>query len=258
MINLSPETIVIASIKTSCKCTSMDGYERPIGSGGETVLSFSIDAGTAVGRKRESITVILASGQEIAARIKANVIATYEISDGEIDFETVPVGRDQSIQSRSILFSSDRYSVVEVETEYPWLEAKLLSAGGNASEIVLTLIMERLPIGGQRSRVYITTDYEPKSETSVVVKIDVHSPIIPFPARVLLRPGCKQVVVFRDSDNKPVDIAGFESGESGIECRVTDGRLEILAKEEWHGAARIIAFDQAGNKTVVIAQFIDL
>lgn len=256
LINHSSEAIRIASIKTSCKCTSIDDYERSIESGGEIVLSFAVDAGTTIGYKNESFTVILESGREIEAKIKANVIATYEISAGEVDFKTIAVG--EPVAPLSILYSSDRFKLVDVQSEHSWLETKFTNTGGNSFEITLSPILERLPVGRQQSSVFLTTDYEPKAETSVIVKINVHSAIMPFPSRVLLRLGHRQTVVFRDSGNAKVAVVSYESRTREIECKIIDGRLELFAKEGWQGTASISVADRDGNRTTIPVQFIDL
>ncbi len=258
LVNLSTETIVIDSIKTSCKCTSIEGYEKTINSGEDSVLSFSLEAGITIGAKQDSFTVVLASGGEISADIKANIIATYEVSVGEIGFETFQVGQNEVIKPQSVLFSSDKFRITKVESEYPWLRTKLINTGGNSFEIVLSPNVEGIPVGRQQSRLYITTDYEPKEKTTVLAKINVHSPLMPFPARVLLRPERKQTVVFRDSDNKPVNIVSFKNDRSEIGCKVIDGRLEISVKEGWQGSIRVTVSDSDDNKTAVIVQFINL
>lgn len=252
--------ITIASINTGCECTVAD--EDHVGKRVEPhtkrQISLSMNLKDTDGENFRDVSINLADGRTLTSRIRVETLATYHLSETELDFGLVdPMDPNARAHERVVSFQSE-YGVTllpPVESDCDWLTIRL--AGDS---IILHADATKLRLGDSRANALVRTTDEVRVLSSIRVRIRADTPIAVNRPRVSLFNDAVETVQVTDKGMRLVEISDVRCDRAEVECTIANpGAVRIRNRSgERFATARVTVTDTQDHSTVVwVHGFID-
>lgn len=142
-VNAGPEPVTIATVKTSCGCTTIDArvfVDRTVARGAQVPVRGEVHLNGQLGRRAETIDLLLTTGAVHTVVISFETYATYRVVPETLDLGRVDLDAGDDV-SASAVFTSDTESIIGTpSSDVPWLEAAVEQRGAGESLIVVHLV----------------------------------------------------------------------------------------------------------------------
>ncbi len=239
---------------SDCDCLfSAAEYEgKTVAPGGSMTLQFRLRLGVQARELLRHIEIRLASGERIPVTAHARVVATYSLSTGLIAFGDVPLlGGEHA--AKSVRFTSSTVQLVDARGDREWVHAEVSPLGPHESEVVITLLSERLPSGTNSANVVLATDDPRRPQSAVRVTATGIAELRPYPAQVIVpAQEAMAVKVFR-RDGQPAMLKSATCEQPEIDASIdADGRLQVRNGGLRGGTARVVLEDRDGRRGVLL------
>lgn len=231
-VNPSPTPVKIISAKSSCGCTVItgDAYKnRTVEPSGAVPLEITLDTEQARGAKKRTVTVTLDSGGTATAELNVNVLGTYEVTPGAINFGDLDVDDTLAQAARTVTFRSLGATMKGAPAaDCDWLDLATAPRGDKETEVLIEVRKDRLPPGHSTGTVVIQTTDRAVPATSVMVHVNAQAQLTPVPGHVFLRGDAQHSVRFALRDGSYTIIRSAESDDVSIVASVNgDGIVSV-------------------------------
>jgi hypothetical protein len=236
--NVYEEDIHIASVSSSCGCTTPQISKRVLKKWDTTELVAIIDTRNHLGRKDATITVKFADfdAPEVQVNIHVYIRGDIVVQPGMVRFGTVSRG-STATQEASISYAGrGDWKIEKVECASPFIDARVtetsraLGQPGQAGHVTYKLsvtLKADAPAGYlQDPLTLVTNDPNPRTaHVPIPVEGVVSTPLSVHPAQLLMgaaTPGKEVTRLIFVNGSKPFRILSVSSNDARFQCRVVD------------------------------------
>lgn len=254
--NSSKEPVVVETVGTSCGCTGVDAAAyagRRLAPGEKLVISGRLETGLKPGRQTQQVDVLLDSGVVHTARLRATVVAGYEVSAAQVDFGELDLCEEAPPEPRVVLFRSEQAEVVALRSGAPWAEAGTYERPDGTLEIVLNPRVEDLAFGLNHGTLEVETSDPQNPVARIALRATGKAAVRPFPSRVMLSADRAELVRFATVDGARTRVVEARAG-AGLECELLeDGYVVRIAGVQPTPAGGVVwVRDEEGRRAKVV------
>ncbi len=235
--NLYADDVHIASVRTSCGCTTPIVNNKTVKSldTGEVIAHFNTDK--FVGKRGATLTVVIDKPMqaEVQLRVDGNIRSDVVVRPGAVNFGSVSQGAPAE-QIVTIDYSgsgSANWQVTGVRTDSPYLEAKVLQPmpDSRRSFQVKVRLKDDAPAGYVQDQLMVLTNDRSTPEVPVQIEGRVLPELTVSPATLVLgavpmtQPVTRQFVI---QAKKPFRVVNVECDDPSFELKTSD------EAKNWH------------------------
>ncbi|HUE13120.1 MAG TPA: DUF1573 domain-containing protein [Planctomycetaceae bacterium] len=189
--NVYQQDVRIASVTTSCGCTTPKFDPTPVKSGDSTYVEISIDTHKFSGQKSPTITVTFDQPQPATVRIpvKINIRSDLVLTPGSINFGAVEVGTKLERKLEVDYAGRPDWKILNVVTKNKYLEARVVETSRTGINVNYDLIVSLLPdapAGTIHQQIDLLTDDATAPQIPVLVHARVEGDMLVSPSVVQL------------------------------------------------------------------------
>ncbi len=236
--NIYEEDVRIASVSSSCGCTTPQIAKRLLKTWEQTELVAVIDTRNHLGRKDATVTVVFDRPfpAEVQVHIHVYIRGDIVVQPGAVRFGTVNQG-STARQEASISYAGrNDWKIERVECANPSIEARVIEtsreaglsgeAGQVSYKLTVTLKADAPPGYLQDPLMLVTNDPNPRSahvpvsvEGVVVAGLSVHPPQLLMGTAVAGKEVTRMIFV---TGAKPFRVVSALSSDPRFQCKITD------------------------------------
>ena len=255
LINETADSVRIRQMQADCDCTILTTrYEGMDVRAGESVpVDVVLKTGETPGLKKRAIDVALESGEKVHVEIVVDVLATYELSKGAVDFGSVDLLAPQRSEETVLFSSADGIVLQAARPDRDWVSAAI--ADTDPPAVNIRLIPDRLAPGEQAANVVVVTSETRRPYANIRVYAKGHAPLRSFPREAFLRPNGQATVTFFDDQDKRVALVGARCDTPSVECSILpNGALTVRSTSPLDAPAKVMVEDAQGRTGVLLVR----
>ena len=243
------EDIEIASVSSSCGCTSVAIKKRVLKTYESGAIVAKFNTHRFLGKKGAAITVTFARPQPAIVRLRVDgtIHSDLIVNPSSADLGTVDHGTAAEKRISVRYAGRQRLSIVDVRTGNPHLKASIVPTGGvqRASYDLLVTLDDEAPSGYIRDNLLLLTNHSQLRQIPVMVEARVMPEITLTPSSLflgVLKPGesvTKNIVV---RGKRPFTIKSIQADREGIAFGATGDVAKVIHVVP----VTIVAGEQAG------------
>jgi len=246
------QPVHIASVTTSCGCTSAKAEKETLASGESTYVAITMDSVKFEGHKPSSITVVFdrPSHAEVRIPLQSFIRRDVVLSPGGAQFGTVAKGQSVDRTIHIAYAGRSDWKIREVVSKNPNIQAQVVEtqrSAGNVKYDLHVVLKEGAPLGAFRDQMTLVTNDSGNPNIPVLIEGQVEAEYSVTPELVsfgTLAPGERKTVNVVIRGKKPFMIERIESETSSGLFEI---RLPKNAKPVHVLPLTLVAPDQAGT-----------
>lgn len=224
------EDVHVASVRTSCGCTSPRVAQETLKTYEESSIIAHFNTDTFLGQRGATLTVVFDKPfyAEVQLRVDGYIRSDVVLSPAGVDFGTLDLGQTGERQLTVSYAGRSDWKITGVKSGSEFLEAEVaeVSRGGGQSKYELNVRLKPgAPAGYLKEQVFLLTNDAKAPELPVGVEGKLTPPLVVSPSSLFLgivQPGqkvTKQLVV---QGKRPFRITGVTASDTCLDCKPTD------------------------------------
>ncbi|MHB1035321.1 MAG: DUF1573 domain-containing protein [Pirellulales bacterium] len=230
--NLYVEDIHIASVHSSCGCTSPRIEKDTLKTHEKGAIIASINSGSFLGAKSATVTVTIDKPYyaQVQLHVSSYIRSDVVMQPGAVEFGTVDLGARVEKKINVTYNGSGSWKIVDVRSANPNLEAEITERGRSMGQVSYDLVVrlkEGAPVGYMKDHLVLVTNDQRAGQVPVTVEGRIVSALTVSPASLfmgVLHPGqkvTKQLVV-QSQSKKPFRIVGVKCDDANFQFKTPD------------------------------------
>lgn len=223
--NLYEETVHVASVRSSCGCTTPTITKDTLKTYEESAIVAVFNTRAFLGQKNATLTVTIDQPfyAEVQLHVSGFIRSDVVLNPGSADLGTVDQGTAAEKKIAVSYAGRSDWKITEVKSSNPHLTAAVTETGRSAGQVTYDLVVQlkpTAPCGYFKDQILLMTNDYKSTEFPVDVEAKVTSEITVSPSSLfmgVLQPGqkvTKQLVV---QGKKPFRIVSITCGDPGFE-----------------------------------------
>jgi hypothetical protein len=228
--NLYVEDVHVASVRTSCGCTSPRVSKELLKTYDESSIVAHFNTDTFLGQRGATLTVVIDKPfyAEVQLRVDGYIRSDIVLNPPGIDFGTLDLGQDGERDMTVSYAGRNDWQIHGVKTSSEFIEAEAveLNRGGGQTKYELKVRLKpNAPAGFLNEQIVLLTNDARAPELPVSVEGKLSAPLVVSPSSLFLgivQPGqkvTKQLVV---QGKRPFRITGVTASDACLECKASD------------------------------------
>lgn len=248
--NIYVEDLHIASIRSSCQCTTptlvMKGESKPQEGGGLTLKTYEqgevlaqFNTHIMTGYKRATLTLTIDKpfSAEVQLTVQGNIITDIVVTPNHIDLSTVSQG--ECVEKSITLTRTGRrdWKILDIRCANTNFEVEPLEKARTLSAVTYELkvkLRESAPAGAINDQLVLVTNDDRMPQFPIQVQGEVRPELSITPNLWMagsLTPGeaAKKTLIIRNNNNKPFKIVNIVSDDPAIQFKPVDSAAPAKA-----------------------------
>lgn len=224
--NLYKEDIHVASVRTSCGCTTPRIVKQTLKTWDKSAVVATLNTSRFQGERSATLTVVIDQPYyaEVQLQVHGHIRGDLLLSPGGIDFGTVDGGQEVSKQLRIQHAGSPAWRINAIKSPSPYLSAEAVEVARTSKQVTYDLtvfLSKEAPEGYVNEALVIETNDRAASRFPIEIEGRVVSELTVSPASLflgVLKPGekvTKQVVL---KGKKPFRILEVNCPDKCVRC----------------------------------------
>jgi len=228
--NLYVEDVHIASIRSSCGCTSPSVTQDTLKTYDEAAVIAHFNTDTFLGQRGATLTIVFDKPfyAEVQLRVDGYIRSDVVLSPPGVDFETLDFGQSGERELTVTYAGRSDWRITGVKSSSDFLEAETAELGrgnGQTRYGLKVRLKPGAPAGYLKEQIILLTNDARAPELPVDVEGKLAAPLVVSPSSLFLgivQPGqtvTKQLVV---QGRRPFRITGVTASDSSLTFKTTD------------------------------------
>lgn len=224
------EDVHVASVRTSCGCTSPRVSQETLKTYDEASIVAHFNTDTFLGQRGATLTVVFDKPfrAEVQLRVDGYIRSDIVLSPPGVDFGTLDLGQTGERELTVSYAGRSDWKITGVKSGSEFLDAEVaeVSRGGGQTKYDLKVRLKPgAPAGYLKEQVFLLTNDAKAPELPVDVEGKLSPPLVVSPSSLFLgvvQPGqkvTKQLVV---QGKRPFRITGVTASETCLECKAPE------------------------------------
>lgn len=233
--NTYQETVHIASVRSSCGCTTPRISNDTVGTHQTSSIIAELNTVSFQGSKNATVTVVIDRPfrAEVQLRVSAYIRTDVVVEPGECQFGEVEQGSPHEKPLAISYAGRSDWQIVDVRSESPDLEAELVETNRGNGRVNYQMVLrmkDSAPVGAFRTVVHVVTNDRNAGPIPVLVEgrirgaITVSPNVLSFGSIAAGTPVMKKAIL---RGNRPFSVTGIQNVDASISAEMPTEEKEV-------------------------------
>lgn len=181
--------IIIASVRSSCGCTTATFSTKEIAPFGSGEIIADFNTRSFLGKKNATITVSFTQPYrtEIQLIVSGYIRSDIVFDPGSISFQNVDSGVTKTLSTTISYAGSSLWKIEDIQSGCPYLSAELVELERSSKLVkyrLMTTIDENAPVGHLNAELIVVTNDRKMNKVPLTVVANVNSPLSVSPSQI--------------------------------------------------------------------------
>lgn len=229
------EDVHVASVRTSCGCTSPRVSQELLKTYDEASIIAHFNTDTFLGQRGATLTVVIDKPfyAEVQLRVDGYIRSDVILNPPGVDFGTIDLGQTDERELTVTYAGRSDWQITGAKSGSPYVDAETYEMSRNGGQVKYGLrvkLKPGAPAGYLKEQVMLLTNDARAPELPVDIEGKLSAPLVVSPSSLFLgvvQPGqkvTKQIVV---QGKRPFKVTGVTASDTALEFKTTDAAKTV-------------------------------